>query len=243
MQVAENNGPKGRRGTLEYFVKKVVEDILAIDTPSDKFVEKIDKLTDMGDGVSKIVRDEVETYGRLTKGIIKHNKEMVEARGIRLILTADVEKRLKDHGATLSDEVKAAVRKIIYETSGGFKIDKEDHITRQAFDFIFKGETDEKILKELKRSGGDRVVELFKAYKAKFGKLVDGDCLTNIFGTDLNRLVKNSSQSLYKSKLWLRVFGIAGIAIVGTTLVAQKFFGKMKQEEKEFLAKKGGLDA
>lgn len=241
-QVAENAGPEGRRGTLEYFIKKVGEDILSIRTPYDAQIEKFDAKTLMDEAVDPIVRKEVENYGRLTKGIITRNREMTEARGIRLILTADVEKRLK--GANLSDEVKAAVRKVLYETSGGFELDREDGIMRQALEFIFRGKTDEKVTEELARTGGASLVDMFENYKGRFGNSVleGSGRLTELFGTDLKRLVKNSSASMYKSKLWLRVFGIAAIGIVAVTSVAQKFFGNMKKEEKEFLAKKGGLN-
>ena len=47
-----------------------------------------------------------------------------------------------------------------------------------------------------------------------------------------DELIFKTGQQLYNSKKWLKIFGGFGAALLGVTVLAQFFFGKMKAPER-----------
>ncbi|MDD3237279.1 MAG: hypothetical protein PHV37_04200 [Candidatus Gastranaerophilales bacterium] len=52
-----------------------------------------------------------------------------------------------------------------------------------------------------------------------------------LVGSSIEDMVNKAANNAFNTNKWMKTFGIAGIALVGTTLLAQQFFGKMKNED------------
>ncbi len=55
--------------------------------------------------------------------------------------------------------------------------------------------------------------------------------IDNYVAIRIDNLINNAASNLYNSKKWLKMFGGATIALIGVTLLAEAFFGRLKAED------------
>ncbi len=252
-KIARLEGPTSSSvgSTGDYLIKKIGEQVSSLSDPRMKEAMAAIENNSMASPSASAPKF-LQELGRKTSASIRQllGVSQIEKQhvGLRVLMALDLERRLADpkyveqYGDQAEQIIKTA-RKLIYEGTTGTISDVVttaggEKNYRTALKMLFEDALDEQFQAGFAKAKQEELLNVFNSAREKMLYIATRTEKANteeaaaIMAEPITDFLKKGCKKMLNDKKWMKIFGVATVATIGVTLLAQLFLGSSKKELK-----------